>query len=96
MEEKLKSLLEYVQSDGHICSMPPEWNALWEMLPDKQRIGNSWEPAPPLILAAWDSPILFKIIRFREHIEYAANYGIFDQVDEYLRSLKPVQWFYGD
>src|ERR1039457_2230279 len=37
------------------------WNTLWEMLPNRQRAGNGWEPGPPLILAAWgDTPGLLK------------------------------------
>jgi hypothetical protein len=95
MEEKLKALLEYVKSDGRICPMPDSWNQLWEMLPDKKRVGMGWEPSLPLILAAWDSPLLAKILRLDEHIRYAAEHGALDEVDAYLRGLKPEQWFYG-
>jgi hypothetical protein len=96
MEEKLKTLLEYVKADGRICPMPDSWNQLWEMLPDKKRVGMGWEPSLPLILAAWwDTPLLAKILRLAEHIRYAAEHGVLDEVDVYLRGLKPEQWFYG-
>lgn len=96
MEEKLKALLEYAKADGRICPMPDYWNQLWEMLPDKKRVGMGWEPSLPLILAAWwDTPLLSKIVRFDEHIHYAAEHGALDEVDDYLRGLKPEQWFYG-
>ena len=95
MDEKLKNLLEYVKADGRICPMPDLWNQLWEMLPDKKRVGMGWEPSLPLILGAWDSPFLAKILRLDEHIRYATEHGILDEVDIYLRNLKSDQWFYG-
>jgi len=93
--EKLDALLVYVQTDGRVCPNPQEWETLWEMLPDKKRDGNGWYPPLPLILAAWYEPHLYKIIRLREHIQYAAEHNVLDQVDEYLRSLKPEQWLCG-
>jgi hypothetical protein len=93
MQDKLDSLLEYVKAEGRICPNPQEWNALWEMLPDKQRVGSGWNPPPPLILAAWSEPAMFKMLRLEEHIRYAAEHQFIDQVDEYLRSLRPNQWF---
>ena len=96
MEEQLKALLDYVQSDRRICPMPPEWNELWNMLPNRMRVGGSWDPPPPLILAAWwDTPYLAKILRLQEHIRYAEAHGVLEEVDNYLRSLEPEQWFYG-
>ncbi len=96
MENKQKSLLEYVKADGRICPNPQEWQALWEILPDKNRVGSGWEPPLPLILGAWwDSPYLEKILRLDEHIRYGAEHGVLDNVDTYLRGLKPEQWFFG-
>ncbi len=96
MDEKLKSLLEYVKADGRICPNPQEWNARWEMLPDKKRVSTGCEPPLPLILAAWwDTPLLSKILRLDEHIHYAVEHGVLNEVDTYLRSLQPEQWFYG-
>ena len=67
-EEKLTGLLEYVRADGRVCPNPQEWQALWEMLPDKKRVGAGWAPPLPLILAAWSGPALTKILRLEEHI----------------------------
>ena len=93
-DDKLTLLLEYVRADGRVCPNPQEWNALWEMLPDKKHLASGWNPPLPLILSAWwHTPALPKIIRFEEHIRYAAEHEFLDQVDEYLRSLKPDQWF---
>jgi hypothetical protein len=96
MADKFKDLLEYVKADGRICPNPQEWQALWEMLPDKKSVGEGWEPPLPLVLGAWwDTPLLAKIFRFEEHIRYADEHGALDDVDIYLRSLKHEQWFYG-
>lgn len=92
-DEKLNLLLEYVQTNGRVCPNPPEWQALWEMLPDKQRIGSGWKPPLPLILAAWSQPALFKKLRLKEHIRYAAEHQVLDQVDEFVRGLEPDQWY---
>jgi len=92
-KDKLTELLEYVRVNGRVCPNPQEWNALWEMLPDKKRVGMSWDPPPPLILGGWYSPALVKIFRLEEHIRYAADHQVLDQIDVYLRSLKPDQWF---
>ncbi|MFQ5736169.1 MAG: hypothetical protein ACE5GY_04815 [Thermodesulfobacteriota bacterium] len=96
MSDKIDSLIEYVKSEGRVCPMPTYWNELWQMLPDrKQKSSGGWEPPAPLILAAWAAPALSKMIRLVEHINYAAEYGVLDEVDTYLRSLKPDQWAYG-
>ncbi|MFA5097602.1 MAG: hypothetical protein WC490_03130 [Candidatus Margulisiibacteriota bacterium] len=91
-------LLNFVQSEGRVCPMPTYWNGLYQMLPDcKQLPSGGWEPALPLILAAWgDTPALMKMLRLKEHIDYAAEKGVLDKVDSYLRGLKPDQWAYGD
>jgi hypothetical protein len=98
MKDKLDDILKYVQSDGRVCPMPNYWNELWQMLPNrKQKSSGGWEPAVPLILAAWwDTPALMKVDRLAEHINYAAEHGILDRVDQFLRELKPDQWAYGD
>jgi hypothetical protein len=52
MENQLEELLHFVQSEGRICPESGKWHELWEMLPDKKRVGNGWQPPLPLILAA--------------------------------------------
>jgi len=63
------------------------------MLPDKKRVGSGWQPPLPLILAAWDNTSgIEKMLRLRKHIEYAAEKGILNIVDQYLRNLPNKDW----
>jgi len=89
----LTELLNYVRSNNRICPVPPRWNELYQMLPGSRRVGNGWEPALPLILAAWwDTPALLKIMRLEEHIRYAADKGVLNEVDSFLRKLREEEW----
>jgi hypothetical protein len=93
MENQLEELLHFVQSEGRICPESGKWHELWEMLPDKKRVGNGWQPPLPLILAAWDNTSgIEKMLRLRQHIEYAGEKGILNVVGQYLRSLSKDDW----
>ena len=95
-DKKQKALLEYVKADGRVCPMPRFWDRLWEMLPNKKHVGRDWEPPMPLPLTVWwETPLLEKTVRLEKHIRYAAEHGILDEVDSYLRGLGPDEWFYG-
>ena len=82
---------------GHIGEihgpLPQKWLQLYEMLPDKTRKGGGWEPSLPMILGAWsDTPALSKILRLREHIQWAADHGCLDQIFSFLRDVPDDQW----
>lgn len=98
MRNNLKSLIEYVQSEGRVCPMPTFWNEFWKMLPErKQKENGGWDPSLPLILAAWwDTTAQQKRGRLLMHINYATDHGILEKVDQFLRKLTPEQWAYGD
>ncbi|MEI8196095.1 MAG: hypothetical protein WCI73_09320 [Phycisphaerae bacterium] len=88
-------LIYYAQSEGRICPMPQLWNEIWEMLPDRRRVGGGWHPPLPLILAAWsETSASEKRQRFAEHLRYAAEHGVMEQVERVVRSLRPDQWAY--
>ena len=54
-KETLGSLWEYCQVNGRLVPMPTPWNRLYELLRDRRRkASGGWEPALPLILAAWE------------------------------------------
>lgn len=94
--DQLKELLEFVQGEGRICPQPGKLHELWEMLPDRKRVGSGWQPPLPLILAAWDHTTgIEKMLRLRQHIEYAEEKGVLKQVDRYLRDLPASEWYTG-
>jgi len=95
--KQLDDLLAYVTKDGRICPEPGKWHELWEMLPDKHRVGSGWNPPLPLILVAWDHTCgLEKILRLKQHLEYAAEKGVLDQVELFLKNLTRDEWFTGN
>lgn len=77
--------------------MPQEWNELYKLLKNKkQKPSGGWEPALPLILAAWYEPHILKITRFREHIEWAQKQNQLEEINQFLLSLRENQWFHSD
>ena len=74
--------------------MPKAWQQLWEMLPDKTtRVRDVWEPASPLILAAWhETPVMLKMVRLAEHIQWAAKHNALPEVAAFLRGLREDEW----
>ena len=93
MSKKLENLIKYVNEDRRVCPRPMKWNDLYDMLPNKEYN----KPALPLILSAWwEVGALWKIIRLREHIEFASEQGVLDKIDKFLRGLHKDDWAYGN
>lgn len=95
MTSSLDSLLEYCADLDRVCPQPMRWNELWKMLPDRQRRGGGWQPSVPLILGGWwHSSNLEKMLRLKEHIEWAESHGCLAQVDAFIRGLSKDEWHY--
>jgi hypothetical protein len=63
------------------------------MLPHRKRAGVGWDPALPLILAAWhDTPAMSKMVRLVEHIEWAGQHEALNEIGIFLRSLPEKDW----
>lgn len=93
MTEKEK-LLKYCEDNDRVCPMPLKWNDLFQLLPNKKRKGAGTVPLAPLILAAWhNSSNLEKILRLKEHIEWADSHGALVKISKFIYSLKENQWF---
>ncbi len=93
MSKQLEALIAYCSQKERVCPMPEKWKKLWEMLPNRSRVGSGWEPALPLILAAWyDTPSMLKMLRLREHLEWAELHGCLDAVDQFLKELTETDW----
>jgi hypothetical protein len=95
MAETYTELLEYVKERGRVCPQPIRWKQLWDMLPERRRVGVGWEPPLPLILAGWwGSSHREKRARFLEHLAWAYRHGGIDAVGSYLRGLPESDWFH--
>ena len=89
----LEEVIALATAGKRVCPMPQRWNELWEMLPDRKRIGNGWHPSLPLILAAWwETSDTEKRERFITHLRYASEHGVLDQVSSFLSALTFEQW----
>ena len=89
----LEQVFAEATKKNRVCPQPKQWQQVYELLPNKRRKGNGWEPSLPLILAAWwDTPAMSKMLRFREHIEWAAEHDSLEKVYIFLKSLQEKEW----
>jgi hypothetical protein len=96
VSETVESLIAYCREKSRVCPPPPQWNRLWEMLPNRTQVGAAGRQAsPPLILAAWhDTPAALKMLRLAEQIEWADQHGVLESVARFLRELREEDWFH--
>ena len=93
----LEDAFAEIDKNDRVCPQPIKWNEPWEMLPNKRRKGAGWEPSLPLILATWwNTPILSKKLRLREHLVWASQHGSLDVVYAFLPNLKEEDWYHGN
>jgi hypothetical protein len=91
----LENLISFCKQNNRICPQPQYWNELWIKLKNKKQISNGPIPSPPLILAAWwETPPIFKQIRFLEHIKWAAQNDQLEETYSFLQKLGDEDWFY--
>jgi hypothetical protein len=89
----LEETLAESQKNNRVCPQLQKWNDLYKMLPNKKRKGNGWEPSLPFILAAWwDTPAMSKMLRLREHIEWASGHDCLDAIYAFLKNLREEEW----
>lgn len=92
-KESFDSLWSYCTANNRVCPMPQRWSELFEQLKEKKRVGLGSEPALPLILAAWgNTPAAQKVLRLREHVEWARDHGQLDEIGTLLRGLREEDW----
>ena len=91
--ETPEALVAYCREKDRVCPVPAKWNELWKTLPDRVRVGSGWQPALPLILAAWHhTSNLDKMMRLADHIAWAQDHGVIDKVSAFLRDLPENEW----
>ena len=89
----IEAVLAEAKKNDRVCPQPQRWNELYQLLPNRQRKGNAWEPPLPLILAAWwDTPALPKKLRFEEHLRWAETHGCLELIDSFICALAEDQW----
>jgi len=89
----LDEVLAVAQKNKRVCPAPQKWNELYEFLPNKRMNGNAWEPPQPLILVAWwDTPDMQRMLRLREHLEWASEQGVLDTAHDFLVKLSEEEW----
>lgn len=93
-EETMEGLWAYCTSNKRLVPQPPEWAKLHGMLKDARQLpSGGWEPAAPLILAAWNTTMpIEKQLRFQKHIEWARDHGQLDEIGRFLRALPESRW----
>ena len=92
--ETFDSLWTYCEENNRLVLAPPEWADLHGMLANRQqKLSGGWEPSAPLILAAWHCTMpIEKHLRFKEHIQWAADHNQLEEVGAFLRSLTEDRW----
>jgi hypothetical protein len=92
--ETFDSLWTYCEENNRLVPAPPEWADLHGMLANRQqKLSGGWEPSAPLILAAWHCTMpIEKHLRFKEHIQWAADHNQLEEVGAFLRSLPEDGW----
>lgn len=94
-DTQLNALIDFVSDQSRVCPEPRKWDELWNMLPDRKRVGAGWSPSAPLILAAWwETSDADKHDRLLYHIRYAAEHDALEQVAMFLRNLREEDWYH--
>jgi hypothetical protein len=89
----LNALRSYCIENDRVCPQPMRWHELWELLPDRRRVGVGWEPPLPLVLGAWwNSTDEDKRARLAEHIRWAEAHRALEGADKSLRGLSETDW----
>jgi hypothetical protein len=91
-----ENLIAEINKNNRVCPQPLKWNELYELLlSNKKELNN--KPSIPLILAAWwDTPIIAKKLRLRDHIDWSLENGCLNAVYTFLVNLKEDEWYYGN
>ncbi len=91
---ELENLVRECFVNGRVCPVPKKWDELYKLITRKTKANDL---ALPLILTAWwDSPILMKELRFKEHLEYAYDNGLIKEVRDFLSKLNETEWHHLD
>jgi hypothetical protein len=89
----LEQALVEARRFNRVCPRPEYWQRLYDMLPNKVTTGRHPHPAPPIHDTAWRAtPALPKRLCLRDHLEWAENQGVLDEVMVFLKGLREEDW----
>jgi hypothetical protein len=81
------------RKNNRVCPVPPRWQELYQLLPDKK---NN-QPTPPLVGPAWSvTPSISKRMCLREQLEWAESRGKLEEVLSFLQRLPEAEWHHMD
>jgi hypothetical protein len=91
----LEELIIYCQSNNRVCPLPQKWNDLYNLLPNTRRKDGGSIPSAPLILAAWHyASNRQKMLRLKEHIEWADQHRDLKKISKFIYSLNEEDWYH--
>ena len=89
----LADVLALAAEGGRICPKPDAWSRLYALLPETRRDAYGSIPADPLVLDAWSTTgDEQKLLRLREHLEWAEQHGALPAVHAFLAALRESEW----
>lgn len=88
--EDLQKLLNDLETHDRVCPVPKRWDSIWSVI---SRVDKSKSLSAPLILNGWYlSNNLEKMLRFKSHLEFAAEHNCLDKVTEVLNAMNESDW----
>jgi len=96
--QTVEEILATLAAEDRVCPEGGRWNELWLMLLKlyEEGLGGEFEPPRPLVLAACGESNSAKHQRLEDHLRYAKEIGVLDEVESFLMSLTDDEWDCGD
>jgi hypothetical protein len=95
MDKALSDLLDYCLWNNRVCPINIHWYMVWCTLPPTAE-GENPPPLPVILDEYLRTSQIMKQLVFRQHIKWAYDHGVFDEVDSYIRSIPEDQWNHFD
>jgi len=84
------ALLDYCAMERRICPGPQAWHHMWKLLHARATDRKPLQPPAP------NEPGNSLKWALVDHLLWADQLGMLDEVDQYLRGLGPDQWTMAD
>jgi hypothetical protein len=91
---ELETLVRESFVNGRVCLIPKKWNELYKLITSKTKANDL--PLPLIMNAWWDATNVMKELRLKEHLEYAYDNNVFEEVKLFLSNLDEKEWHHLD